>query len=106
MFQLSDEQTDKIFECASMMTIVSGLGIIAFMFYTAFSLDFDPYNDACWQIKEYFAELSISNCIDYLNDNPGATGQDMINNQNIVTMEQVLENPVDDLLEKPIIPVN
>ena len=56
-------------------------------------------------MKEQFVGLSRSNCIDYLNDNPGATGQDVLDHYDIVTIEQIVENPVDDLLEKPIISV-
>ena len=105
MFQLSEKQSDKIIDYIPILIIAIGLCSIVFLFYITFGIDLDPYNDACWQIKEHFAELSISNCIDYLNDNNGATGQDVINNQNIVTIDQVLANPVNDLLEKPIIPV-
>ena len=108
MFQLSKEQTDKIFNGTVIMVAITVvlcvIGMQLYMIIDYIALESDPYSDACWQMKEHFAGLSRSDCSDYLHNNPGATGQDMLDHYNILTIEQIVENPVDDLLENPIIP--
>ena len=64
----------------------------------------NQYYNTCLEIDYHFAELLLSDCVYYLSDNPGTTGQDVLDHQNIVTINQVLENPIDYLLEKSIIP--
>ena len=106
MFQLDEEQIDTIFDCIFTIFVIGAICFGVLAFSTLVSVELDPYSDACGQMKEHFAGLSRSDCIDYLNDNPGATGQDVLDHYNIITIEQIVENPVDDLLEKPIIPIN
>ena len=103
MFQLSEEQVDNIFGGIRISLYILALGIVVFAISTSYNTELDPYNNICQQMKEQFVGLSKSNCINYLNENPGATGQDILDHYKILTIDQIIENQVDDLLEKPII---
>ena len=103
MIQLTEDQEYLIFKVIFIAIVIISITIVAYMIV---SVESDQYNDPCRKLTEHFVELSKFDCISYLNENPGATGQNVLDHYNILTIDQVLENPVDQLLENQLIPVN
>ena len=69
--------------------------IVGTMFQTIYQ---DQYHDECRQFTQHFDELTAKDCTEYMKENPGATGQQLLDHHSIQT--------VDEMLSEPIVPRN
>ena len=56
---------------------------------------FGEYTDACWELKQQTNNMSLKDCVDYLNENPRSTGQQVLD---------YFESSDERLLDEPILP--
>ena len=57
----------------------------------------NQYSDECWELSSISDNLSIYNCVRYLEANPGATGQEVIDHHEISATserEEFLTTPI------------
>ena len=55
-----------------------------------------PYMDACYTLASNVHELSPIECVQYMEANPGATGQDVVDYETSLTkIDELLNNPLE-----------
>ena len=77
------------------MTVLSIFGLIL-MFNVVHQDTSAEHYDTCKQLKMKFGSLDASDCIEYIENNPGATGQDIVDHFNVKLGDALLMKPTTD----------
>ena len=76
--------------------LITAIIITPLLFFTFILPELlSPHIVACWELADHLDDFSPIECVQYIDANPGATGQDVvdyyINNNDI---KELLDNPI------------
>ena len=86
-----NKNTITILVTAVLFTCFMGLIVVHVAIVTS------PHSDACLKLAQQFNELTLPDCVWYVDENPSATGQDIVDHFKPTTkpsLEELLANPV------------
>ena len=96
MKQVSDMITlDRIILTAFAVGIVFGVHI-AYEIHVMFD---SPQFDSCVDLAEYADGIGYKSCVEYVNEHPNATGQDLVDH-----FDATVKRSLDDVLTETLLP--
>ena len=97
---MSNENTQSTLtkvECVIIILIGIPLGVVGVMIILPEVLS--PYMDACRTLAINVYEVGFAECVQYMEVNPGATGQDVVDYSYTITnnnnLKELLDNPIE-----------